>query len=111
MKVTELETDMVGWPPVTKHYAVDGGGYLAVEVDDVEAGSQLLSHLAEPIVAALTAEETPEQIVNPMTWKQRPTHIFAVDEKGGAASLDVLHEFPAGTTHEQALQLAGYDVG
>jgi hypothetical protein len=105
-----------------RHYAIDDGTYVAVDVDTgvvtpEKAAHQVASYpyrcwdakSQKPIYAAAAVEQIAGAAL--LTYRQRPTVVIvAVDANGDAASLDRLHEFPPGTSHEEALARAGYSV-
>lgn len=103
MGTSRLIGELPGWAPVTEHYETSDGAHWAVEasVDAVPEGA--LAMVEEQLVALGTDLVSTKQIV-------RPTLIFACTPEGQAVDLTPLHEFPPGTTHEEALTQAGYSV-
>jgi hypothetical protein len=91
---TLMGTDMSAWAHGTRHYQIDDGTHLAVE--------SCLMYEA-PVVG--------EQAVKQLG---RPTVIFACTETGesldGDDALTPLHSFEPGTSHEDALTMAGHTV-
>lgn len=85
-------------PPGWRIYAISDGTYVAVEAN---------GGITEQMAAAV------EQVAGAalLNYIPRPTVIIAVDENGNATSLERLHRFDPGTTHEDALTLAGYEIG
>lgn len=99
---TRLDTVMDTWAPTTFHYAISDGTYVAVEVDD--------SGPTEAMQAYVEQVNTLEVTPMPMTYTPRPTVIIAATEDGRAVNLTRLHEFPPGTSHDDALIRAGFEV-
>jgi len=89
------------WPPTTRHYEVDDGTWLLVEVDE-DGPTPVMQAYAEQVPVGL--------VPKPTTYVRRPTVILPAGRKGFALSLDVLHRFDPGTSHETALLSAGYEI-
>lgn len=105
MRITLLDTDMAHLGPGVRHYRTEDGQYLAVSVD---AG---ITQRAENTINEVTAAMgLPSLRSGAYTISPIPTVILACDEIGQAATLDRLHEFPPGTTHEEALEALGFTV-
>lgn len=114
----QLSTDLVAWAPGTRHYRCSDGRYLAVEAtevpDQVETVvvSQGDSPQGDDLLVMLGVTRAALNLV------VRPTVIFLSDEHGQPVDADEndhdpltpLHVFPAGTTHNEALTQAGYEV-
>src|ERR1700756_1625873 len=100
---TELPTDMSHWASVTRHYVTSDGKYLAVEAstDTIPDGAERYIEEALAIAGVDLANTT---------MLLRPTVIMPCTEKGEPIELSALHQFPAGTTHEEALANIGYQV-
>lgn len=92
------DTYMGNWSPGTRHYAISDGTYVAVEVDSG----------ITPEMAAAVQQVAGAALLN---YAPRPTVIISVNSEGNATSLERLHTFPPGTTHEDALIQAGYEIG
>ncbi len=98
MKVVLLQTDMKRWPPGTRHYRDESGQHYAVHAD-TEAG------------AVAASMNLPEGIArNIHTVLPCATTIVACDERGTAESMDAIYKGPAGTSHEDALAAAGFEL-
>lgn len=104
METATRIADVGGWAPGTRHYNTSDGNTVAVCVD---AGPN------ERTTAAL--DETLSALVgHPIIGRhkiiQRPTTVIDCYPDGTVEHLTPMHTFPAGTTHDQALELAGYTL-
>lgn len=95
-----LDTEMVAWPPGTKHYQVEPGEYVAVDVDPGEI-PEGAANIIEGLLVSLGSSLSETKIV------LRDTVIIPCNEEGIASSMDPIHRFPPGTSHEDALTQAG----
>src|SRR5689334_1319444 len=106
-----------GWAPGTHLYSTSDGRYLAVEATDPGDDVELVikpgdSPGGDDILLMIGETEASLKVV------VRPTVIFLCNEEGQAIDaeendfdpLTPLHTFPAGTTHAEALQAAGYTL-
>lgn len=80
--------DLCHWIPVTKLYQAEDGTHFVVEADLADYDSIPSIH----------------------TIIRRPTVIQHCNELAVATDLTPDHAFDPGTTHEQALALAGYQI-
>ncbi|MCU8690156.1 hypothetical protein OE265_07540 [Mycobacteroides abscessus] len=89
MNAVELQTDMSAWPAGCKHFRLADGTYVVIDID--------------------TPDERHDRHVDQITrgaeytYTPRPTVVIAVDENACATSLERLHEFAPGTTHDEAI--------
>ena len=91
---------MSPWGAGVEHYRLDDGSHVAVSVD-VGPNERAQQFIAETLgVIGGTIHR----------YDIEPTVIIACDEAGVATSLDRLHTFPPGTSHEDALAAAGYTM-
>lgn len=97
-------TDLSWAADGTRHYALNDGTHLLVE-----ASTSSVPSGAEPMVQELLTVLGTDL----MSTKQvvRPTIIFTANEEGLPLSMTPLHTFPPGTSHEDALIQAGYEIG
>lgn len=98
-----IDAEMPTWAPDTRHYVTSDGLHLAVHVS-AELNPLTTDLINESLEA--TGLSTLESGVH--TVVVEPTTIFECNEDGTAISLSPLHVFDPGTTHENALKLAGY---
>lgn len=103
-----MPTDMSHWADGTRHYRTSDGLDLAVEATDPTDWEVVIPQGAQPMVDELlvvagTNRAAVKQVV-------RPTVILACTSDGFATDLTPLHTFAPGTTHEDALQMAGYTM-
>lgn len=103
MGYTLVDSDMSTWAPGTQHYVTDNAVHLAVTVD---AGLNDLT--AAGIDELLAANGQPTLASGIHKVVVAPTVIVECNDEGIAVSLTPLHTFPPGTSHEDALELAGY---
>lgn len=105
MNITQLDTAMTMWPPNTRHYVADDGQHYAVRADPSvpstfqSAVDQTLADLGQPSVSS-----------GEHTIIACPTTIVACNADGIPADLTPLYIYPAGTTCEQALAAAGFEI-
>lgn len=97
---TLLEDEPGHCAPGARIYAIDDGAHVLVQVDSGPQG--VVAELIGGVLKAMSAGNT--QIV------LQPTTIVPCNPDGTTESLTPTHSFPPGTTHEQALTQAGYDV-
>lgn len=118
-KATLVTEQLEGWAPGTRHYRTSDGQDFAVEADPIpdtandfvsEGGGEAYMVPADeaPVVGELlmVLGET-EKAVKLVV---RPTVIFACTPEGAAIDLTPLHSFTPGTSHEDALRGAGYEL-
>lgn len=79
------DVDLGAWVPGTKFYSTDDGRYFVVDAD-------LLDYAPFKVV-------------------RRPTVILYCSETAGVTDLVPDFTFDPGTTHEDAVQLAGFELG
>lgn len=101
----KLDTDMSPWGNGVIHYVTDDGRNFAVSID---AG--LTNRTESAINDTLAAMQELALSSGNHRIEQEPTVIMECTEFGEPITLDRLHEFPAGTSHEEALFQAGYEV-
>jgi len=94
-KAVELQTDMSAWPDGCKHYRLTDGSHVVIDVDTPEERHD--RHVDEITRGA------------PYVYTPRPTVAIAVDANACATSLERLHEFAPGTTHDEAIAQMGAD--
>lgn len=104
MRATCLDDDMPAWPPGTRHYEADDIGHIAVIVD------QRCAEHAEVIDATLEALGEAVVASGAHRFVVAPTVIVKCNPDGTPIDLTRLHEFPAGTTHDAALEQLGYTI-
>lgn len=80
---------MSAWPAGCKHFRLADGTYVVIDVDTPDE-----RHDRHVDQIARGAE---------YTYTPRPTVVIAVDENACATSLERLHEFAPGTTHDEAI--------
>ena len=90
MKAVELDTDMSGWPPGTKHFRMPDGSYVAVEYDT--ANTEKFDGYVDEVTQGAAHRYAP-----------RPTAVIACDENGCATSLDRLYTFKPGVPHDEVM--------
>jgi hypothetical protein len=95
---------VVTWPPGTRHYAIDDGTWVLVEVDDEGPTEAMIAYTEQ------VSQETGELIPRPSDFLPRPTIVLPASSRGFATSLDVLDSFTPGTSYADALQGMGYTV-
>lgn len=83
--IERTDVDLSGWAPGTKFYSADDGRHFVVDADLADYG-----HF---------------KVV------RRPTVILYCTETAGVTDLIPDFEFDAGTTHEDAVRLAGFTLG
>lgn len=98
MTAVELPTDMSAWACGTRHFQLTNGSFVAIEVDQGQN---------ETLVAPLVDEVTRGAAYR---YVQRPTVVIETDENGYATSLERLHEFPPGTSCEDALAAITFPI-
>lgn len=114
---TLISEELAGWAPGTRHYRTSDGRNIAIEATTNPEGVRVIergqSPMVDDLLMLLGETRAALKIV------VRPTVVFLCDEHGQPVdaaendndSLTPLHTFPAGTTHDDALQRAGYTVG
>lgn len=117
MKTATLLTESLpGWAPGTRHYAIDDGKYLAVEVDVIPDGT-LLPIAAAPFVGEIVVSVGGD-FLKSVKYISRQTTVFLCgehgepvsDEENGYDPMLPLRIFPAGLNHEDALAAMGYSL-
>lgn len=78
------DVDLSGWPSGTKFYGTDDGTYFVVDADLADYGH--------------------------MRFVRRPTVILYCTETAGVTDLIADFEFDPGTTHEDAVRQAGFEL-
>ncbi|AIT13436.1 hypothetical protein PBI_RONRAYGUN_23 [Mycobacterium phage RonRayGun] len=96
--------DVPGWAPGTQHYNTDDGNTIAVCVD-IGPNETTLGYLDETLSALVG-----QPIAGRHNIIQQPTTIIDCFPDGTVEQLTPMHTFPPGTSHEDALRLAGYDI-
>lgn len=96
-------TDMAGWAPGTRHYTTSDGKHFAVEAPE-EAVPDGAKRFVGELLAVAGADPDRTTVV------LRPTVILPCNPDGSAYDLTPVHEFPPGTSCEDALKQAGYEV-
>lgn len=81
------DVDVSRWGPGVKFYSTDDGRYFVVLAD-------LVDYIDEGAFRV----------------RRQTTRILYTDEYAHAVDLEVDFEFDPGTTHEEAVQLAGFDL-
>lgn len=115
MKAHQTDVPMDTWGPGVTHWAA-GDKFYAVMVDDVTDGKlpKFLTGALEEIAQFTDLDVRSHQIL------PRPTTLVRCDENGVAIDADTAtpavellteYEFPPGTSAEDALTAAGYEVG
>ncbi len=105
MVVTQVDRPMRRWPPNTRLYVDESGQHYAVHVDaGLSAGQEnavnaALSDLGQPMVKS-----------GMHTIMLCDTTIVACDENGIAPDLTPMSTCPPGTSHENALAAAGFEI-
>lgn len=96
MKVVLLDTDMSMWAPGTRLYQAEDGQHYAVHAD------------ALPPVDDIGI---PEEIKRNMhTILPCESSIVACDDRGSAPTLDPIYVAAPGTSHEDTLAAAGFEI-
>lgn len=80
---------MSAWPAGCKHFRLADGTYVVIDVDTPDERHD--RHVDQIVRGA------------EYTYTPRPTVVIAVDENACATSLERLHEFAPGTTHDEAI--------
>lgn len=115
--VSLQSTEMGGWPPGVRHWAASDGRHFAV-VASAELSDQV-KEVVNDVLAHIGDELIPDQVpVRVEGNDNRPTHRVAPQPttiveclpNGQAYTLDPLFTFPAGTTAEDALRQAGFEL-
>ncbi|OBB48743.1 hypothetical protein [Mycolicibacterium fortuitum] len=83
--IERADVDLNGWAPGAKFYIVDDGRYFVVDADLDDYGR--------------------------LRVVRRPTVILYCTETAGVTDLIPDFEFDPGTTHEDAVRLAGFTLG
>lgn len=102
-----VDDNPAGWCPGTRIYRTSSGHCYAVEAPNVPEGQAIpvgVSPMIEELLVKIGAGRAALKAV------VRPTVIIPCNDDGSADDLAPTHTFPAGTTHEDALQRAGYTV-
>lgn len=96
---------MVGWPPGTRHYEIDGGAsYLAVQVDTSGPSPEMIAYVEQIFDDSTGIPRMPTNYIT------RPTTVLECDENGAAEHLTPLHTFPPLTQFDEAIALAGHTL-
>jgi len=103
---TQVDRDMSFWAPETRLYSISDGSYLAVTVDPGVPTPEVEEVLDE----ALAALDAPSIASGKNLIQISPTVILPCTDEGFAIDLTPLHTFEPGTSHEDALTAAGYEV-
>lgn len=82
------DVDVSFWGPRARMFAVEGGGHLVVNTDATPGGD-----LGDRII-----------------YIPSPTMLFHTDETGHVTDLNLKQDFEPLTTHEQALEQAGFTL-
>lgn len=105
---TLQDTDMSTWADGTRHYLTDDGRHFAVEATILADGASVIPVGAQPMINELLTLVGDGRAA--LKQIMRPTVIFECTDDGLAIDLTPLWTFAAGTTHEDALAMAGYAV-
>lgn len=100
---TQVNSSMSHWMPDTRCYTTSDGRYLAVYVH-ADLNDKTRAH----VEGALAEHGIPTFRAGIHTIVVSPTTIVECNADGIAEELTAAHTFPPGTTHEEALRLAGY---
>jgi hypothetical protein len=103
VKATLVDSVMAAWAPDTRHYVTEDGRHLAVHVA-TDLNARTITFIDE----ALAANEIPALSSGSHKVVVEPTTVFECTEEGNAITLDPVHSFPPGTSHEAALHELGY---
>ena len=114
---TLVASDIPGWAPGTNLYATDDGRHLAVEAMPLPEGTTQVIEVGQDPMSDNILAQVGDTFAS-IKVVLRPTVIFLCAEDGTPLDADEndydpltpLHTFDPGTSHEDAVRQAGYDI-